>query len=60
MGGHYEDKTFGPGYGEFRSGVGGSLEAMALAVPTDAVSGGVPTNLQTVSVGASDIFQDAA
>jgi hypothetical protein len=60
MEGHYEDKTFGPGYGEFRSGVGGNLEAMALAVPTDAVSGGVPTNLQTVSAGASDIFQDAA
>jgi hypothetical protein len=60
MEGHYEDKTFGPGYGEFRSGVGGNLEAMALAVPTDVVSGGVPTDLQTVSLGAGDIFQDAA
>ena len=60
MEGHYEDKTFGPGYGEFRSGVGGNLEAMALAVPTDAMSGGVPANLETVSTGANDIFEDAA
>lgn len=59
MEGHYEDKTFGPGYGEFRSGVGGNLEAMAVAVPTDAVSGGVPADLQTMSTGANDIFQAA-
>ena len=31
-----EDKYFAPGYGEFRSAGGGDLEAMALAVPTDA------------------------
>jgi hypothetical protein len=59
MEGHYEDKTFGPGYGEFRSGVGGNLEAMALAVPTDAVQGGVPANLAAVSKGAGDIFRAA-
>jgi hypothetical protein len=59
MEGHYEDKTFGPGYGEFRSGVGGNLEAMALAVPIDTVPGGVPANLEAVSRAASDIFRAA-
>ena len=34
-----EDKYFAPGYGEFRSAGGGDLEAMALAVPTDAAAG---------------------
>ncbi len=57
--GHYEDKTFAPGYGEFVSGVGANLEALALAVPTDARSGGVPPELETVSDGAADIFAAA-
>ena len=43
--GNYEDKTFAPGYGEFASGVGANLEALALAVPTDAQPGGVPPEL---------------
>jgi hypothetical protein len=54
--GNYEDKTFAPGYGEFRSGVGANLEALAVAVPTDAQPGGVPTALETVSQGALEIF----
>jgi hypothetical protein len=58
--GFYEDKTFAPGYGEFRSGVGGNLEALALAVPTDARPGGVPAALATISRGANDIFEAAA
>jgi hypothetical protein len=37
-----EDKYFAPGYGEFRSAGGGDLEAMALAVPTDAAAGPEP------------------
>jgi hypothetical protein len=57
--GHYEDKTFAPGYGEFRSGVGSNLEALALAVPTDAQQGGVPAELDTVANGAGDIFAAA-
>jgi hypothetical protein len=57
--GNYEDKTFAPGYGEFRSGVGSNLEALALAVPTDAQSGGVPAELETVSRGAREIFAAA-
>jgi hypothetical protein len=54
--GHYEDKTFAPGYGEFRSGVGANLEALALAVPTDAQPGGEPPELDTIAGGASDVF----
>ena len=57
--GNYEDKTFAPGYGEFRSGVGANLEALALAVPTDARTGGVPPELSTVSQGARDVFAAA-
>jgi hypothetical protein len=57
--GFYEDKTFAPGYGEFRSGVGGNLEALAIAVPTDAFPGGVPAALTTISRGATDIFEAA-
>ena len=55
MEGHYEDKTFAPGYGEFRSGVGANLEALALAVPTDARPGGVPAELGAISTGARDV-----
>jgi hypothetical protein len=58
--GHYEDKTFAPGYGEFRSGVGANLEATALAVPTDARTGGVPPRLAAVATGAARVFDAAA
>jgi hypothetical protein len=58
--GFYEDKTFAPGYGEFRSGVGGNLEALAVAVPTDAQPGGVPPELATISQGANDVFDAVA
>jgi hypothetical protein len=55
----YEDKTFAPGYGEFRSGVGSNLEALAVASPTDALQGGVPAQLDAISRGAEVVF-DAA
>ncbi len=55
--GYYEEKTFAPGYGEFTSGVGGNLEALALAVPTDALPGPAPAELAAVSSGATDIFE---
>jgi hypothetical protein len=57
--GHYEDKTFAPGYGEFTSGVGANLEALAVAVPTDARPGGAPAELDTVTNGAGDLFAAA-
>ena len=45
MDGATEDKTFAPGYGEFSAGGGGDLEAVALAVPVDAVGGAPPAEL---------------
>ena len=54
-----EGKTFAPGYGEFYTAGGGDVEALALAVPTDALSGSLPAELDTLSGGALDVF-DAA
>src|SRR5918995_1096518 len=59
MDGTTEDKTFAPGYGEFYTAGGGDVEALALAVPTDALAGPPPPELQTLSSGALDVF-DAA
>jgi len=59
MDGTYEDKIFAPGYGEFLTCVEGELEAVALAVPTDARSGPLPVELETLSTGAADIFEAA-
>jgi hypothetical protein len=59
MDGQTEDKLFGPGYGEFYTSDGSDVEALALAVPTDALSGPLPDELETLSSGALDIF-DAA
>jgi hypothetical protein len=56
----FEDKTFAPGYGEFRSGVGSTLEALAVAVPTDALPGPVPAALDTISRGAAAVFDASA
>jgi hypothetical protein len=54
-----EQKVFAPGYGEFYTAGGGDVEALALAVPTDAFDGEVPAELTTLSDGALEIF-DAA
>jgi hypothetical protein len=54
--GSTEDKIFAPGYGEFLTGGGGDLEALALAVPTDALTGPVPADLVALSGGALQIF----
>jgi hypothetical protein len=59
MDGTYEDKIFAPGYGEFLVCVEGELEAVALAVPTDALPGPTPVELETLSTGAADIFEAA-
>jgi hypothetical protein len=59
MDGNTEDKTFAPGYGEFYTAGGGDVEALALAVPTDALPGPVPAELETLSSGALDIFAAA-
>jgi hypothetical protein len=53
-----EDKTFAPGYGEFSTGSpGGDLEAVALAVPIDALPGPAPDEVETLSDGAEAIFE---
>ncbi len=58
--GSREDKLFAPGYGEFSTGSpGADLEALALAVPTDALSGSTPVELETVVTGAAHVFDRA-
>lgn len=57
MDGTYEDKIFAPGYGEFSTGKGRSLEALAIAIPTDSLATKpVPTELITMSAGTKSIF----
>jgi hypothetical protein len=50
------NKLFAPGYGEFLSRDGHDIEAMALAAPTDALGGGIPTELAVISRGADRIW----
>jgi len=57
-GGH-EQKIFAPGYGEFLTGDGSDIEALALAVPTDAVSEAMPADLVAISAGGLDIIDSA-
>jgi hypothetical protein len=47
--GSTEDKLFAPGYGEFSTTDGADLEALALAVPTDAISSSVPAALTSIA-----------
>ena len=53
--GSREDKTFAPGYGEFFTGAGGDVEALALAVPIDKLPGPVPAELETLASATSTI-----
>jgi hypothetical protein len=59
MDGTREAKTFGPGYGEFLTGGGGDLEAMALAVPTDALGGQLPRELVNLADGGFSLTGEA-
>ncbi len=60
MDGPTEEKTFVPGYGEFfNASPDGDVEALALGIPTDALSTPTPAELVTLSQGAEDIFDDA-
>jgi hypothetical protein len=54
-----EDKVFAPGYGEFRTAGGGDLEALALAVPTDALAAPVPAALDRLTIGAMALLESA-
>jgi hypothetical protein len=57
--GTYSDKIFAPGYGEFYSAHQGDVEALALAVPTDALSGPVPEQLAGLERAADAAFATA-
>ena len=57
--GKTEQKVFAPGYGEFYTAGGGDVEALALAVPTDATTEPLPAELTTLSSGALEIFDGA-
>jgi hypothetical protein len=60
MDGKTEYKLFAPGYGEFFTRDGKDVEALATAVPTDAVSGGTPPELTTLEAGAAQVADAAA
>jgi hypothetical protein len=57
--GTYSDKVFAPGYGEFYTAHGSEIEAMALAVPTDALHGPPPPELKALSVDAKGLLDPA-
>ena len=59
MDGTTEGKSFAPDYGEFLTAGGGDVEALALAVPTDALAEPTPAELVTLESGASDVFAAA-
>jgi len=58
--GTFSDKLFAPGYGEFESAHEGDLEALALAVPVDALPGPIPPELRRLSDGANAAFRAAS
>lgn len=61
MDGTREDKVFAPGYGEFSTGdPGADLEAVSLAVPTDAAPGPVPDRLTALSTAVRQAHADPA
>ena len=51
-----ERKTFAPGYGEFLTGAGRDVEALAIAMPTDALPAPVPAPLERLVTGAEGIL----
>jgi hypothetical protein len=53
------DKVFAPGYGEFLTRDTDGVEAMAVAVPTDAIQGPVPDDLRAIESGAIDVWHSA-
>ena len=58
--GSFSDKVFAPGYGEFSSAHDGDLEALAVAVPTDALKTPMPRELARLTNGANRLFDVAA
>lgn len=54
--GAVSDKIFAPGYGEFFTRDRGEVEALALAVPTDAADAPPPPELESLSAAAGKSF----
>jgi hypothetical protein len=54
--GSHEAKVFAPGYGEFSTGAGKDLEAVALAVPADARDGRPSPALDTLGTAATGLL----
>jgi hypothetical protein len=57
--GTLSDKVFAPGYGEFFTAEAGDVEALAVAVPTDALPGPPPAALRRLSDAADATFRAA-
>jgi len=57
--GSVSDKIFAPGYGEFDSSHGADVEALALALPIDAIDEVVPAELRLLSTSAWGILENA-
>jgi hypothetical protein len=55
-GGHSK-KTLAPGYGEFLTRGGGELEAMAVATPTNDLSGGAPVEIRKILTAAGGTLE---
>ena len=60
MEGAVEEKSFAPGYGEFFTEGDGDLEALALAVPTDAVDDPPPAELEAMTRAANEALDATA
>jgi len=60
LGGGIEDKLFAPGYGEFFTRDGRDVEALATAVPTDAVSGPMPSGTVRLRAGMDRVARQIA
>lgn len=60
MDGARERKLFAPGYGEFYTSDGRDVEALAMAVPTDASMSPMPADLTTVTDRVLSIVDTAA
>ena len=56
MDGETEHKLYAPGYGEFFTGGGGDVEALALAIPTDGASTPEPAALDAVRSLARQVY----
>jgi hypothetical protein len=54
------DKVFAPGYGEFLTRDTDGVEAMAVALPTDALPGPTPSDLVALRSRAMDVLREAA